>query len=119
MSASLGSDYLESSPQGRGRTMDGTPLTPGVNVDRVDVEAGTKMARQLGYAQDGNETFVVEYALWRHARGEEAGAMRSAQTGGIDITSWYVILAAAISSADARACWSDTVTALKEEVNGR
>jgi hypothetical protein len=38
---------------------------------------------------------VAGYALRRHARGEEDGAQQSALSSGIDLTSWYAILAAA------------------------
>lgn len=83
-----------------GRTFDGAPLTPGVNVDRVDVEAGISLAARFGY--DGPlYQMVVEYALMRHRRGEEDGAQRTALHYGIDLTSWYAILAAARSHAEA------------------
>jgi hypothetical protein len=42
---------------------------------------------------------VVEYALMRHRRGEEAGAEATALSHGIDLTSWKVILSAAIVAA--------------------
>lgn len=70
------------------------PKTPGVNVDVVDVAAGVKQAREFGY-DSPEHLMVVEYALARHARGEEDGAERSALSGGIDLTSWYAIRAAA------------------------
>lgn len=72
---------------------------PGHNVDRVDVEAGMEMAEFFGYGSPQYQ-MVVEYALMRHARGEEADAERSAMSGGIDLTSWYAIKAVAILSAD-------------------
>jgi hypothetical protein len=70
------------------------PRTPGVTVDIVDVAAGLEQARQFGY-DSPEHLMVAEYALMRHARGEEDGAERSALSGGIDLTSWYAIRAAA------------------------
>lgn len=83
----------------RGRTFSGDPLTPGVNVDRVDVAAGLRLGRAFGY-DDGESQMVLEYALMRHRRGEEDGAQRTALSGGIDLTSWYAVLAAALAAAE-------------------
>lgn len=83
---------------GRGTTFDGSPLTPGVNVDRVNIIAGQEMASNFGYSDEESQ-WVVWYALWRHRRGEEGGAERSALSGGIDLTSWKAILAAALAHA--------------------
>jgi hypothetical protein len=80
----------------RGRTSDGSPLTPGVNVDAIDVEAGMTRAQRFGYDSPEHQ-MVIEYALMRHRRGEEDGAQRTALSGGIDLTSWYAILASAIT----------------------
>lgn len=82
----------------RGRTGDGSPLTPGVNVDRIDVANGVAAARQLGWIKNGNDEMVVSYCLARHARGEEAGAVRSwlSHFGKPNLTGWYVVLANAI-----------------------
>jgi hypothetical protein len=70
------------------------------SLDHVDVVAGVRMAARFGYGSPGHQ-MVAEYALTRHARGEEEGAQRSALSGGIDLTSWYAILAAAMVSARA------------------
>lgn len=76
-------------------------LIPGHNVDKVDIEAGLKELTRCGY--DGHHThMVVAYALNRHARGEEDRALRNATEQGfygINLTSWYRVLAAAISAA--------------------
>lgn len=73
-------------------------LVVGVNVDRVNIAAGMARAVNLGY--DGSEhQMVTEYALMRFGRGEEDGAEKSALSGGIDLTSWYAILAAAKAAA--------------------
>lgn len=69
-------------------------LIPGWNVDRLDIAAGLKMAARLGYG-DPQTQFVAEYALMRRARGEEEGAQQTALSGGIDLTSYFAILAAA------------------------
>ncbi len=76
----------------------GTLLIPGHNVDRLDVAAGMRLAATFGYG-DGESQMVVEYALMRHRRGEEDGAQRSALSGGIDLTTWYAVLAAAMAAA--------------------
>lgn len=72
-------------------------LVPGWNVDIVSVAAGMKQAAEFGYGSERDQ-MVVEYALMRHARGEEDGAERTALSHGIDLTSWYAIRAAAIAS---------------------
>jgi len=82
------------------RDASGAPLVPGYNVDKVDVAAGVARAVQLGYGSPEHQ-MVAEYALMRHARGEEDGAERSALSGGIDFTSWRVILAEAVAKASA------------------
>jgi hypothetical protein len=68
------------------------------DLDHVDVAAGVQLAVRFGYGSPEHR-MVTEYALMRHARGEEEGAQRSALSGGIDLTSWYAILAAALASA--------------------
>lgn len=73
-------------------------LVPGENVDKVNIAEGMKLAAHFGYDSPGYQ-MVVEYALMRHARGEEDGAQRSALSGGIDLTSWYAILARAVVTA--------------------
>lgn len=92
-------------PPVTGRTYDGLPLTPGVNVDRIDISAGIAMAHQMGYDTAHND-MVLTYALQRHARGEEDAARRTAMSDegvGNDLTTWYAILAAAIARAEAAA----------------
>ena len=86
-----------------GRTFDGRPLTPGVNVDALDVEAGLAMARQHGWIANGNDLMLVDYALKRHARGEEDGAEKTwlGHFGNASLTGWKMVLAAALA-ADAR-----------------
>ena len=76
----------------------GAPLVPGYNVDRVDAAAGLAQAKSMGYTS-ANAEMVVGYALRRHRDGEEDGARRTALSGGIDLTSWYAILAAALAAA--------------------
>lgn len=83
-----------------GRTLGGEPLTPGYNVDRIDIDAGCKKAAEIGYDDDRSQ-MVVTYALQRWQRGEEDGAHRTVLSGGIDLTPWFVILAAARGSAEA------------------
>ena len=81
------------------RDVHGRPLVPGVNVDKIDVKAGLNEAAKIDY--DTPEDFmVVEYALMRHKRGEEEGARKTVLNHGIDLTSWYRILAAAISAGE-------------------
>ncbi len=84
--------------------MDGRPLEPGVNVDRVDVAAGLAEGVRAGYGSAENR-MVVEYALMRWARGEEEGAFASFLSGGVDLTSAYRIVAAACAAgAEADGC---------------
>ena len=79
-----------------GRTIDGSPLTPGVNVDKVDVEAGLAKLADLGYVLP-NQVLEVEYNLRRWALGEEAEADRSMgrSLSGVTYMGWRVVLAAA------------------------
>jgi len=88
-----------------------TGKRPGVNVDRIDVGAGLRRLEALGWSQQGDaRTFmVIHYALQRWARGEEAEAERLAIAQGetdptfiaaaIDLTSWRVVLASAMTGA--------------------
>ena len=72
---------------------------PGVNVDKVDLDAGMTKAIELGYTS-GQDRMVVEYALMRHQRGEEDGAQRTFLSYfPHDMTSWRVILATAVVAA--------------------
>ena len=76
-------------------------LVPGHNVDRIDLEAGLRELAACGYT-DPCTVMVVDYALNRHARGEEQAALRGAidrSFHGIDLTSWYRVLAAALAGA--------------------
>ena len=73
----------------------GAALVPGYNLDKVDVAAGKARGATLGYG-DAKSQMVIEYALMRHARGEEDGAQKTALSGGINLTTWYVVLATAI-----------------------
>lgn len=84
-------------PPDAGFTKQGQWLVPGTNVDRVDIAAGLRLAQVFGY-ESAEHQMVAEYALRRHSRGEEDGAQRTALSGGIDLTSWYAILAAAVAS---------------------
>ncbi|OHU47257.1 hypothetical protein BKG82_26750 [Mycobacteroides chelonae] len=83
------------------RDMFGTPLVPGVNVDKVDVAAGLRELALCGY-KDAKTRTVIEYALQRWARGEEQAAERGAvdqSFHGVDVGSWRRVLAAAMSAA--------------------
>ena len=85
------------------RAIDGSKLVPGYNVDPVDIEAGMRELAACGY--DSPETrMVIEYALARWKRGEEAAAERGAidpEWHSIALTCWRRVLAAAIVSARA------------------
>ena len=80
------------------RDMNGLPLVPGYNADKIDVAAGVAAAARFGY-DSAEHQMVAEYALMRHRRGEEDGAEKSALSGGIDLTSWRVILSYAMAAA--------------------
>jgi hypothetical protein len=70
-------------------------LIPGHNVDRLDIAAGLREARLIGY-DDGKALMVAEYALQRWARGEEDGAQQTwLHEYPNDLTSFTRILAAA------------------------
>lgn len=84
----------------RGTTATGEPLTPGVNVDRIDIAAGLRGAHECGYTT-AQDDMVVTYALQRWARGEESGAFATLTSGGVDLTSSYRIIATARASAEA------------------
>ena len=65
-------------------------LKPGYNVDRIDVEAGLRELTACGY-HEPETRLVIEYALMRWARGEEAQAERGAidrDFHGIAFTCW-------------------------------
>lgn len=72
-------------------------LVSGVNVDRLDKNAGMAKAVALGY-DDATSRMVVQYALQRWERGEEEGSLKTIR-GHVDLTSWYAIVAAAVAAA--------------------
>lgn len=82
------------------RDASGLPLVPSWNADKLDVAAGMAAAVQFGYGTQEHQ-MVAEYALMRHARGEEDGAKKSAISGGIDLTTWRIILAHAMAAVTA------------------
>jgi len=74
----------------------------GWNVDRIDVPAGLRELKECGYNDSPETTMVIEYALQRWARGEEAAAEKGAidqSFHGISVTCWRRVLAAAVASA--------------------
>lgn len=76
-------------------------LTPGLNVDRVDVPAGMAKAAALGY-DDAKSQMVAEYTLMRWKRGEEDGAQKTwLAEFRSDLTSFFVIIAHAVAVAEA------------------
>lgn len=73
---------------------------PGRNVDKLDIAAGLDMAVSIGY-DDWAAEMIVEYTLLRWARGEEDEADRQwLSYYPSDLTSWRMILAAAMAGAD-------------------
>ena len=79
-----------------------TKRIPGYDVDRIDVAAGLRELTACGY-DDPHTTMVIEYALQRHARGEEAAAQKGAidrSFHGISLTCWFRVLAAARAHAE-------------------
>lgn len=78
-------------------------LTAGVNVDRLDVQAGLRELVACGYPEtDTQRHLVIEYALNRWARGEEEQARRGAidlSFHGIKLTAWIRVLSAARAGA--------------------
>ncbi len=73
-------------------------LAPGVNVDKLDIGAGLREAAAMGF-DDETSQMVAQYALQRWARGEEEGAIKTARIdGGIDLTSFYRMVAAAAAA---------------------
>lgn len=78
---------------------------PGHNVDRVDVAAGMRELKAIGY-DEPRTVMVIEHALQRWARGEEEAAQRGAidrSFHGIDLTCWLRVLAAARAAGEAAA----------------
>lgn len=79
-----------------------TGLVTGHNVDTVDVVAGMRELIACGY-EEPETRMVIEYALMRHALGEEEQAERGAidrDFHGIAFTCWRRVLAAAVASAN-------------------
>lgn len=78
---------------------------PGYNVDKIDIAAGLRELKACGY-DDQHTAMVIEYALQRHARGEEAAAQKGAidkDFYGITLTCWFRVLAAARAAGEAAA----------------
>lgn len=74
-----------------------TARVPGHDVDRIDVAAGLRELKVIGY-DEPRTVMVIQYALMRWARGEEEAAQRGAidrSFHGIDLTCWVRVLAAA------------------------
>lgn len=77
-------------------------LSPGHNVDRVDIVSGLRELHECG-VPDPKTACVIEYALVRWARGEEKEAQKMAldQTfHGVDLICWTRVLAAARAAAE-------------------
>ncbi len=77
-------------------------LVPGMNVDRIDVDAGLRELSDCGYTEAETRA-VIAYALNRWSRGEEDAAQRGAidrAFHGVDLTVWLRVLAAARAGAD-------------------
>ena len=75
---------------------------PGYNVDPLNVSAGLRELKTCGY-DEPKTVMVIEYALRRWARGEEAAAQQGAidqSFHGISLTCWLRVLAAAMAAAD-------------------
>lgn len=75
---------------------------PGHNVDKIDLAAGLKTLKEIGY-NDPRTIEVINYNLIRWSKGEEAQATKAAIDKtfyGIDLTSWYRVLASARASAE-------------------
>lgn len=75
---------------------------PGYDVDRVDVAAGLRELKAIGYGEP-ETVMVIEYALRRWARGEEEAAQRGAidrSFHGISLTCWLRVIAAARAAAE-------------------
>jgi len=80
----------------------GTVLTPGHNVDKIDIGAGLKELKACGYDEPETKE-VIRYALQRWIRGEEDAAERMAidkSFHGISFTCWRRVLAAARAAAE-------------------
>lgn len=85
------------------QTIDGSKLVPGHNVDKLSIVDGLQMGVRCGYIYP-REQVLIDYALRRWARGEEADAEHMIVISGVegvkvDFTSWRMILAAAMAGA--------------------
>lgn len=81
-----------------------TNLIPGHNVDLLDIPSGLRELHTACGTPDPKTACVIEYALTRWARGEEAEADRMAIDSsfhGIDLTTWRRVLAASLAGAKA------------------
>ena len=77
-----------------------TGLKTGWNVDALDISAGLRELTACGYSEP-NTHMVIQHALMRWARGEEAQAERGAidqKFHGIPLTCWYRVLAGAMAA---------------------
>ncbi len=85
------------------RTFDGRPLTPGLNVDPVDLDAGLRQADALGYLRGDEDGAVVVYALQRWGRGEEDGAEKTwmSHFGRHTLSGFRATLASAVAAGTA------------------
>ena len=96
------------------KTTHGQPKIAGYNVDALNISRGLKTLKECGYESCETE-MVIEYALQRHARGEEEAAQKGAiaeEFHGVNLTSWYRILASAMrgvtpSKEQTKADWED------------
>jgi hypothetical protein len=89
-------------PDGTVEGFHGQQKIPGHNVDALDIAAGMRELVACGYDDSPETTMVIQYALQRHARGEEAAAERGAidkTFHGISFTCWRRVLAAAMAAA--------------------
>lgn len=94
------------------RDINGNALVAGVNRDRIDISAGLAMLESLGWSRtaEPNTHMLIGYCLNRWRRGEEAQAEAQAialhetdsslRTAAIDLTSWYMVLAASRATAE-------------------
>lgn len=80
-------------------------IVPGVHVDRIDVAAGMRELEKIWPGAPVESVTVIQYALMRWARGEEAAAERGAidqSFHGVDFGSWRRVLAAARATAETK-----------------
>jgi len=80
------------------------PRVPGVNTDKIDVDAGLDALTSLGFTER-RTVIVINYALNLWRRGEEEQADKNATDSlfhGIDFVSWRRVLAAARAAGEAQ-----------------